>query len=616
MENLFEAEMTQMLSGSLAEGLDLPGSDADIMHFFNNVDVVQDLQSIKHPTQHTTLLMELDNDHPGFTRLKLISDDKKIDKLIISRCYESTTDGEYLSVKKFLNKLNKKLAYDNMHLSTHGPCFSDTHQTMDSGFCLRSKNLPHNAHPWSTRPRHQWPPNFVIDKIKEHGCLLVPKSPRTISDSHLLWRLSFSMTEKELVHSFNYTQLLCYGLLKLTLKQIINTNDDVNDLLCSYFLKTALFWVSEEVDIEILHLLRLFDCFFLCLDKLILWTHNCFCPNYFIPEENMFLGKIDKSNNKTLQGVLENIKCGGINGLINNLFRTDVLSTKREHSFSILDFFLYKISGSVNSATSISRCLELLRFAERLQILESSRFIIDSCRYFYGTISQSAAQCKQPLSTIRNTSNLHKRCYRHLKDGIRTDAVSGWLLCASFYYVMGHYNVTLMITEYAISRCRQDGMVYAGRIIDDDETIKSYRQIVHSKIKFNDRIKLATVVSVRYLRNSLLIPEELQLEVENEFIQIPPVVLSFCLTFLSYHHLGQIDNRQQALNDLLKTIKEKCFFAFYELSDSITILGVCYEISGDKRNAYECYTMALQCEGCVCRSAEARKLELDRTLNK
>lgn len=171
---------------------------------------------------------------------------------------------------------------------------------------------------------------------------------------------------------------------------------------------------------------------------------------------------------------------------------------------------------------------------------------------------------------------------------------------------MGHYNVTLKITEYAISRCRQDGMVYAGRIIDDEETIKSYRQIVHSKIKFNDRIKLATVVSVRYLRNSLLIPEELQLLI----MLIPPVVLSFCLTFLSYHHLGQIDNRQQALNDLFKTIKEKCVLAFYELSDSITILGVCYEISGDKHNAYQCYTMALQCEGNVCRSAEARKLKL------
>lgn len=58
----------------------------------------------------------------------------------------------------------------------------------------------------------------------------------------------------------------------------------------------------------------------------------------------MFLGKIDESNNEKLQSVLESIKCGGINGLINKLFRTKsgiyhVLSTKREHSFSMLDFF-------------------------------------------------------------------------------------------------------------------------------------------------------------------------------------------------------------------------------------------------------------------------------------
>lgn len=206
----------------MTEGLDLPGSDVDVMNFFKNVDVVQDLQSIKHPIQHTTLFMELDNDHPGFTRLKLISDDEEEDKLIISQCYESTADGEYLSVKKLFDKRTKKFVTDGMHLSSHGPCLSDTDKTFDCGFFLRSENLPYNVLPWSTRHRHQWSPNFVIDNIKENGCLLVPKDPGTILDSDLLWILSFSMTEKELVFSFNYTQLLCYGVLKLTLKRIIN----------------------------------------------------------------------------------------------------------------------------------------------------------------------------------------------------------------------------------------------------------------------------------------------------------------------------------------------------------------------------------------------------------
>ena len=141
-----------------------------------------------------------------------------------------------------------------------------------------------------------------------------------MENCNLLWRISFSEAEKQLVHSFNFTQVLCYGLLKLTLKRIVNTNDDVKDLLCSYFLKTALFWVSEEVDIDTFQLPKLFICFYLCLNKLMSWVNNCYCPNYFIPEHNMFLGKINQYNNKSLLSVLNSIKYSGISGLMQNLF--------------------------------------------------------------------------------------------------------------------------------------------------------------------------------------------------------------------------------------------------------------------------------------------------------
>jgi hypothetical protein len=65
--------------------------------------------------------------------------------------------------------------------------------------------------------------------------------------------------------------------------------------------------------------------------------------------------------------------------------------------------------------------------------------------------------------------------------------------------------------------------------------------------------------------------------------------MSHCLRFLCYHHLYNIVNRQQSLRDLYLTIKEMYFIDVSTLSNSLTILGVCYEIVGDNETAYYCY---------------------------
>ncbi|CAC5362072.1 unnamed protein product [Mytilus coruscus] len=533
---------TRISSGSLAEGLDLPGSDQDVMFVKYNVRVLRNIQNIKHPIRYTTLVMESDTDHPGFTKLRLLAEDDVESRGLTSKCVESTRDGAYLSVNGFVDEASKALPDTYLH----GPCLSTEDQAVDIAICLKSTYFPYQAIPWSYRHRNQWPPNNVIDRIINYGCLLVPIGPKNISDSHLLWRFSFSVAEKQLVHSFNFTQLLCYGLLKLILKCSINTNEDVKDLLCSYFLKTAVFWVSEEMNINTFELPKLFFCLSLCLNKLMLWVNNCYCPNYFIPEHNMFLGKITTDNNEIL-----------------------------------------------------------------LQS-ESSAFIIDVCKYHYAKISQCTAQLLPSANTTGVTYNMHKRYQRHLQDGIKTDAVSGWLLYASFYYVIGHYTVTLRLTDYVLSRSTSD-MMYISCPTYDEEDINNYRQNVCNSVTLNTRIKNATVKCVTYVKNSSIIPLKLQLEVEKGDIDIPPIFMSHCLRFLCYHHLGDNLNKEKALRDLDFIVKKCILIKMKELSDLLTILGVCYEISDDTETAYQCYKEALKFD-YVCLSAETRKTKLFEVL--
>ncbi|VDI31648.1 Hypothetical predicted protein [Mytilus galloprovincialis] len=516
---------THIFSGSLAEGLDLPGSDMDVMYVMNNYKVIHNVENIKNQIHSTTFfVMETDINHPGFAKLRHVRKESLHNEVYprkqCSYCPPGTCTGSrsYLSVNRFLNRVKDR--YPDMEVIIHGPCISDKAQTDDIAFCIRSKYLPHNSIPWASRHRLQWPPSFVIDRIMKYGCLFVPIGPKTMPDNDFLWRVSFSVAEKILVHSFTYTKLLCYGLLKLTLKYIVNRNIEGKDLLCSYFLKTALFWVSEEVDIDTFQISKIYYCFSLCLDKLKAWVHTCYCPNYFIPEHNIFQGKIDQSNNKILLGVLENIKCRGVNGLTENLFTLDnahqyLSSTKSRSSFILLDFLLYRTTCYVISKIREGKDFyKALSCIDSLQKSESSIFIFDACKSYRDRISEKMAQMLPPPNTIA--------------------------------------------------------------------------QHVH------------------YGQHSSLIPEELRLEVEFSEMNILPNVMSRCLRFLCYHHLGDISNRRQSLRDLYITVKENDVRSLNTESNELTILGVCFDISGDKDIAYQCYEEALQCDMDVCPSAHAR----------
>ncbi|XP_063418437.1 uncharacterized protein LOC134701237 [Mytilus trossulus] len=602
-------DRTQISSGSLAEGLDLPGSDMDIMYVVNSIEIIQNEENINNPKRRSMYVMEIDIDHPGFAKLRQVTSHNDLSPHEqCGRCPPGTCTGTqlYLLVKPLLNFVKQQ--YSGMNPCEHGPCISDQDQTTDIAFCIRSKYFPHNAIPWASRHRLQWPTNFVIDMIMKNGCLLVPIGPKILSDNELLWRISFSVAEKILVHSFNFTQFLCYSLLKLTLKCIVDTNSDVRELLCSYFLKTAVFWVAEELDIDTFQLPKLYYCFSLCLDKLMSWVKTCYCPNYFIPKQNMFIGKINKRNKNILLGVLESIKFGGIDALVNSLFQSDnsrLASANSEFPSIMLDFLFYRIKPLyfVSNWKSRIECTKYLLKSE------SSPFIIDVCTHHNAELSKFVAQLLPSPNAKGNTCNIRKCYHRHLQNGTNTDAVSGWLLYASFYYVTGQFNISLKLTDYVLSRCSPD--MKAKEDNNCEVHRNCYRKNIHASMNLNRRIKTATIANVQYIPNSSLIPEELQLEVETEILIIPPVVMSHCLNVLCYHHLGDIYNRQKSLRVLYLTVLNRYCISQRDISASITLLGVCYEISGDKELAYQCYEEALR-SGChICSSAEKRKSKLE-----
>ncbi|XP_062601449.1 uncharacterized protein LOC134263155 [Saccostrea cucullata] len=180
------------------------------------------------------------------------------------------------------------------YTTPHGPCASGTFGTQeyDNAYCFFSDFWPPSAFPWIDRC-HSWPQPHVVDDIVKNGCHFVAIGHKLGNHEDHEWRISFSQAEQKLVYIMNHCQFLTYGLLKLILTEIINNGVSDNDkLLCSYHMKTAVFWVIQQNAIPHWCPQNLLGCFWVCFKLILKWVHEGVCPNFFIPGNNMFLTKI------------------------------------------------------------------------------------------------------------------------------------------------------------------------------------------------------------------------------------------------------------------------------------------------------------------------------------
>jgi hypothetical protein len=264
-----------------------------------------------------------------------------------------------------------------------------------------------------------------------------------------------------------------------------------------------------------------------------------------------------------------------------------------------------------NLEFDIDQGYALLSFIKSLAMSQSSSILSGICKYYYALTSRNIVQQLPFPTTNKHYAHVIRLYHQHLHDGTKLDAVTGWLLYASFYYALRQYNTTLQIIDHVLSRCTPD-MILMGKSNYTTDDIIHYKQNVLgcSNSTLSEKMRLATVNNVWYVKQSTLIPRELKTEVLVGHFRVPPVVMSHCLRVLCYHHLHKIYNRQQSLHDLLLTIRKMHFICGTTCSDSLTILGVCYETVGDKERAYLSYDGALQSPADICHTAAKRKVNL------
>src|SRR6218665_3953201 len=244
------------------------------------------------PNTFDCLLMEPYPYHPGFVRLRLLGQ--------ISYSSECKTF-EYIqaSVKRILKTTEMEESETDCNdgkwlkvgPATRGSSFGMASVTTDRVKCIWCPQWENEAKEWPTRQRkYEWPATASIHEVIQNGCHVVfAKHPACRNDENQC-RISFSVAEVVLLQSWTKAQQVIYHMLRFFAKRELIRKDcpKEGEVLCTYHLKTLMLWSCEEMSPEWWDSSTVIKLCSILLEKLAKWLRNALCPNYFIPQANLF----------------------------------------------------------------------------------------------------------------------------------------------------------------------------------------------------------------------------------------------------------------------------------------------------------------------------------------
>ncbi|XP_061166199.1 uncharacterized protein LOC133175089 [Saccostrea echinata] len=606
-------EVSEMWSGSTREGFRLEGSDVDVMFWPNNHRVIWELSQSQYYNTHrqTLILCDCSDSPPGFTLLYLLSPSMDRDIQRACRACVRMNNRYYIS-----SSIYREITCSEF--TPHGPCASGTigTQDFDYTYCFVCDFWPPSASSWIDRC-HSWPQPHVVNDIVKDGCHFVAIGHKLGSHEDHEWRISFSEAEKKLVCIMNHCQFLTYALLKLFLTEIINNGlDDDDKLLCSYHMKTAVFWVIQQNTIPHWCPQNLLGGFWVCFKLILRWVYEGVCPNFFIPDNNMFLSKIhgDKQHQlfMRLYGMYEKglaflLHSPSIRSYIINVLNNPRLSIcTDEHTL------ISEIEFDVNLYMEIQHndTLYNLNKQSSMRCPHITEQMIGST-----LLTQHQVLMLQKLTTYvlqKTAFILHMETYTHknklryradkischmLKLAAKFGYITDMMYIAMYFYKILRYMDALSIIEMIKVKLAQPYVMYYRFNVDTERYTEAVRGQSWST-KMTQAVAWDIILDNRIHYISELIPEQ-QFALQNSFpaLFIPSLILLYMLEILCYRHVD-IMRVQTALDDLQTLVHydQGQFIPLILRDISWQILGICQQLTGNLQAALYSYQQSLRQE--------------------
>ena len=614
--------LNRKTTGSNREGLAMTDSDFDILYYPTHSHIVWNDADIKHynPITETVILAEYQESIPGTVYLRMLKIHQSNSFKPLRSCVQKNS---YLNSKLYMEV---KDWFPGNTVFKNGPCHraSSFGQECEStiGFAARKWPTQQTKH-WLTRcEKFGWPEKKVLESILSSGCHFVPigsKQSRHENDPNLKWewRLSFNQAEEKLIDSMAHCQIMCYALLKRFLTEVLDKNiKDQDKLLCSYFLKTAMFWCIQTDPKHEWSRENFYPCFWKCFKMLLQWVYAGYCPNFFIPENNLFVCKIVGVSQEKLFTRMYNLYCLREECLVQIPFLSQICHeiiakplayTSSSPEWCLDEFhrdcYLYETMILINSLQK--EVLEynwnsLYRVCS-LGVSKMSNFeqilILRHVLNLYNQIALEEQCCYDCETECKvNKHGKYKKVWtRLLKLTAEFGCTTDPLYLALYLYNDGRFECALKILEETRKRLYQDHVFYRGT---RKNKLAYQRKMIGQPMSV--KIKEAMAFEIRIMM-SMEFPElgveitELRKSRSRRTLRISPYVFLRFLIFLCHHRLRSAlaDHSLLELHSLVHSNNSR-YIDRYTRDIAWDILGICHHMAGNLDKAIQAYDTSLQ----------------------
>ena len=622
-------------TGSKAEGLNLPGSDNDYMHDVNdllNIRVAQTTQEarVASSPRISTLLLCTDNVNPGFALLRWLSNSPLILDPLLLRASQNMYGFPHLSSFLFTHEcLQAANPGDGKTRVIHGPSIETWSEYMDrsqSGYdtvpSIHCPFWPCGAEEWLHRPRrYGWPTPTDITQITDFGCHLVAIGYPLSSSKEMEWRISFSVAERILVWSFNHIQIQCYAVMKIILKEFIKVRcSPPNYVLCSYFIKTFLFWKFEVTESTFWRA----DNFRACISFLLVEFTKCIrdgeLPHYFFPSFNLLSVKLTREAQRELLPILET-------AIEHDIAILRECNTLRQvwSRFTTTDGNINRVTRMMKKKNLVKNdeclmyhayhCYLLYSLLARLSSSDPSLVTRAVTHLTTGILAGRYTTFLAPLVLRYHVlmSNIPHRVPENrdaYKLGRLAHSDAAWVNISTckLWYAM----VSLMRTDYAsclrtvndvLSRIPPYALYMShSHLLSSRESASLYEHVyLQSDADVVERLRTSWLQDLWFDKDmsyNINLPPAVRVELSvcDEFgVRVSPFVFAYYLMFLCHHELHQYDDRDRALRLLADTVNDPeqrgCGCEYHH---SLNIAGHCLLLAGRRDRAREMFILSYQ----------------------
>ena len=422
--------------------------------------------------------------------------------------------------------------------------------------------------------------------IVDFGFRLVPVGHPDSKTNMMEWRISFSVAERTLVWSFNHIQMQLYAVMKLILKEYINPHcSPPCRMLCSYFVKTFLFWECEKSDPS-------FWCkenFRECVVRLL--SDFCECvrirslQHYFIPSFNLLSVKMTDEAQVELLRIFDIIlqsdisiikECNTLNKiwiecLHHEAETTDIAGSVRRIllrndvcMMGIIEDLQHDVLKTLNHnfVDLFTLTSQFINHFHKQHTVYKTYLISFATRIFLSYVSISLTY--NPLQSAGNKTLYRPRRFLQSNvSGIDISTCRLWYAMVMSKY--GDYRLSLRIINKVLSSISPFALYYTGIDLSyvSEETKSRYVDMFSSNdTRVTERAGRAWMFDLRIMRlHTGVVPAAVQIELkhcdDDQGMFFSPFVCAYYLMFLNYSGLSQYDNRYRALCQLIEVVNDQ-----------------------------------------------------------